>query len=49
MGGIVLPLTIESSIKTIFFPLKFSVSGPNFFATPSCLSLVLGWMKVRPT
>ena len=49
IGPIVLPLTIESSIKTIFFPLTFSERAPNFLATPNCRSLVLGWMKVLPT
>lgn len=49
MGEIVLPLTMESSIRTILLPLKFCDNTPNFFATPSCLNLMFGWMKVLPT
>lgn len=49
MAPIVVPRTMESSIRTILFPLKFSLRGPNFFSTASCLSRVLGWMKVLPT
>lgn len=42
IGPIVFPLTIESSIKTIFFPFTFSDKAPNFLATPSCLNRALG-------
>lgn len=49
IGPIVFPLTMESSTSTIFFPFTFSDKAPNFLATPSCLSRVLGWMNVLPT
>lgn len=42
MGEMVLPLTIESSTRTILLPLKLSDNTPNFFATPSCLNLMFG-------
>ena len=49
IGPIVLPRTMESSMSTIRLPLKFSDRAPNFFATPSCLRRILGWMNVLPT
>lgn len=45
---IVVPLTIESSIKITLFPLKFAVKGPNFFRTASCLKCFVGCMNVLP-
>ncbi|KFM67010.1 hypothetical protein X975_14125, partial [Stegodyphus mimosarum] len=38
---IILAYTTES-IRTIFFPLKFELKGPNFFRIASCRRLVLG-------
>lgn len=46
IGPIVLPRTIESSMRISLFPATFSESAPNFLATPSCLKRVDGWMKV---
>lgn len=49
IGPIVFPRTIESSININFLPFTLTDKAPNFLATPSCRSLVLGWIKVLPT
>lgn len=42
IGPIVVPLTIESSIRIILLPATFSTIAPNFLATPNLLSRALG-------
>ena len=40
--------TLDKLTVLQFHYLKFSVSGPNFFETPSIRCRAEGWMKVLP-